>query len=106
RLYRAAVHREATNLGRIRGHDWFRLRIDRGVIAEEVAKSHDLPVQSMIRKSGHRFSDKIMLKPNDRAGCRFEERHPDRTGAARGPYALLGCLRCRKNKAVGRRQVE
>jgi predicted small lipoprotein YifL len=27
----------------------------------------------MIRKSGCRFSEKIMLKQKDRAGCRFEE---------------------------------
>lgn len=51
RLYRPAVHREALDLGRpcdlgrIGGHDRIRLRLDRGVIAEEVAKSHDLPVR-------------------------------------------------------------
>ena len=56
RLDRAAVDREALH------HDCLRLRIDRGVIAEEVAKSHDLPAWSMIRKSGDRFSEKIMLK--------------------------------------------
>jgi len=28
----------------------------------------------MIRKSGYRFSEKIMLKQKDRAGWRFEEK--------------------------------
>src|ERR1700682_5269017 len=31
-------------------------------------------VWCMIRKSGYRFSEKIMLKQKDRAGCRFEEK--------------------------------
>ena len=39
RLHRAAVDRKAPHLDRLR------LRLDRGIIAEEVAKSHGLPVR-------------------------------------------------------------
>src|SRR6266702_646928 len=45
RLHRAAVDRKATDLDRIRDPNRFRLRLDRSVIAEEVAKSHGLPVR-------------------------------------------------------------
>src|SRR5947208_13334606 len=65
RLDGAAVDRKALHI------DSFRLRSDRSVIAEEVAKFHRVPVR------------------------------PAQLGA-RDDYALLGCPRCRKNKAVGR----
>jgi hypothetical protein len=42
-----------------------------GPKADEGHREHAL---SMIRKSGYRFSEKIMLKQKDRAGWRFEEK--------------------------------
>src|SRR3981189_1025109 len=40
-FYRAAIYRKATHLDRIR----IRLRLERGIMAKEVAKSHGLPVR-------------------------------------------------------------
>jgi hypothetical protein len=46
--------------------------------------------QSMIRESGYRFSEKIMLKQKDRAGWRFEEKPSrSRSRAAKKPGARV-----------------
>ena len=85
------ARRSATPISQRRASESGQVRDD---VTEFSRKTHDHTYQSMIRKSGHRFSEEIMLYPRSRARRQFKlkpARSRRRLANAQAPRRVSPC---------------